>query len=180
MWPGFITAICQYESSVMLCAEISHKILRSDTVLDAMYEMADKGTGFQYEAAKTFIGEIVLTTYNNKTYRVDDIDWEKNPTFKFKKGDVEMDLVTYYREQYNIEIKDLQQPLLVSMPKARDQKRGQTGPILLIPELSRLTGEYNMGPQFMDEFMPHVKHMHEPFLRVSIMTKYEGYVLIIW
>ena len=44
-------------------------------------------------------------------------------------------------QQYNLDIKDMQQPLLVSMPKKADQKRGQTDPILLVPELCRLTGE---------------------------------------
>ena len=149
-----------------------------------------------------------FSRYNNKTYRIDDVDWEKNPTYKFKKGEEEMDLVTYYQnvsspigelcrgnwrnklkitrmfktivtypiylymyllmfvvhemsnlsptvyrfndnqfstylisQQYNIKITDMQQPLLVSMPKARDVKRGQTDPILLVPELCRLTGE---------------------------------------
>ena len=28
------------------------------------------------------IGAIVITKYNNKTYRVDDINWDGNPTSK--------------------------------------------------------------------------------------------------
>jgi aubergine-like protein len=32
---------------------------------------------------KTLIGVIVLTRYNNKTYRVDDIDWDQSPRSTF-------------------------------------------------------------------------------------------------
>ena len=32
-------------------------------------------------------GEIILTRYNNKTYRGDDIDWDKHPCDSFTKGD---------------------------------------------------------------------------------------------
>ena len=27
LWPGFLTSILQYERKVMLCAEVSHKVL---------------------------------------------------------------------------------------------------------------------------------------------------------
>jgi len=37
--------------------------------------------------------------YNNKTYRVDDIDWEKNPDDKFKTFDgSEISFVDYYKK----------------------------------------------------------------------------------
>lgn len=43
-------------------------------------------------------------------------------------------------QQYQINIQDARQPLLVILPTARDKRRGQTTHILLIPELSILTG----------------------------------------
>ena len=46
----------------------------------------------------------------------------------------------YYKTQYKIDIKDREQPLLVSNPKKRDERAGQTGPILLVPELCNLSG----------------------------------------
>lgn len=61
--PGFATSILQYEENVMLVADVAHKILRNDTVLDIMYELYDrKGpTYFHAEAAKTLVGQIVMT-----------------------------------------------------------------------------------------------------------------------
>ena len=45
-----------------------------------------------------------------------------------------------YKQAYNIEVQDMKQPLLLSMPKARDRRRGQEGPQCILPELCSLTG----------------------------------------
>ena len=44
---------------------------------------------FKDLATKEVIGISVFTRYNNKTYRVDDIAWDKNPTYEFEKGEAE-------------------------------------------------------------------------------------------
>ena len=46
----------------------------------------------------------------------------------------------YYTDKYNKSIRDPKQPLIVSMPKVRDQRGGVSGPIYLIPELCFMTG----------------------------------------
>ena len=60
-----------------------------------------------------------MSRYNNKTYRVDDIDWEKNPQSTFSTRNGEVSFVQYYENAYNKKITDMEQPLLVSMPKKR-------------------------------------------------------------
>ncbi|XP_038059144.1 piwi-like protein 1 [Patiria miniata] len=142
LWPGFITSILQYEEEVMLMADVSHKILRTDTVLDILANLfAAKKNRFQDEATRMLVGEIVLTSYNNKTYRVDDIEWEKNPMHTFAKYDgSQITYAQYYKEAYGRDITDMEQPLLISRPKKKDERRGMTGPIHLIPELCMLTG----------------------------------------
>lgn len=62
---------------------------------------------------KEIVGTSVLTRYNNKTYRIDDIAWDKTPKYVFSKDDRVMSLIDYYKSHWNIEIKDTQQPLLV-------------------------------------------------------------------
>ena len=37
IWPGYVTACAQYEGGLMLMTDVSHKVLRTDTVLDVMY-----------------------------------------------------------------------------------------------------------------------------------------------
>ena len=44
----------------MLCADISHKILRTDTVLDLFYSLKSD-PDFHNSATRSIVGEIVLT-----------------------------------------------------------------------------------------------------------------------
>ena len=53
---------------------------------------------FKEEAARKLIGAIVLTRYNNHTYRIDDIAWQKNPASTFQKADgSDMTFIEYYK-----------------------------------------------------------------------------------
>lgn len=63
--PGFVTAIARYETDTLLCADISHKIIRSDTLLDLMYELYQqaRGDSFYDDCVRKFVGSIVLTRY---------------------------------------------------------------------------------------------------------------------
>lgn len=144
LWPGFITSILQYDAGVLLCADVSHKILRQDTVWDFLDDLYRSRRGnFHENATKTLIGEIVLTRYNNKTYRIDDINWEANPSQTFKTRDgSDITFADYYKKHYDIKIEDKEQPMLVSRPSKREirARGGDESPILLVPELCTRTG----------------------------------------
>jgi aubergine-like protein len=66
--------------------EISHKILCTSSVLDKLAAIRGRmrGGNFQDAARKELIGSIIITKYNNKTYRIDDIDFSQNPSDEFK------------------------------------------------------------------------------------------------
>ncbi|KAG8455995.1 hypothetical protein GDO86_001978 [Hymenochirus boettgeri] len=144
IYPGFATSILQYENSIMLSIDVSHKVLRSETVLDFMYNMHKKVESHKFYDAcsKELIGQIVLTKYNNKTYRVDDIIWDFSTESTFKKADgTEISFAEYYRKQYNLEITDLNQPALSHNPKkSRGPQNVPKGPVFLMPEFCYLTG----------------------------------------
>ncbi|XP_075032847.1 piwi-like protein 1 [Mixophyes fleayi] len=144
IWPGFTTSILQYETSIMLCIDVSHKVLRSETVLDLMYNLHSKvgARNFHDACSKELIGQIVLTKYNNRTYRIDDINWDFTPEHTFKKSDgSEISFIDYYRTQYNKQITDLKQPAIIHNPKKIKGPAGiQPGPVFLIPEFCSLTG----------------------------------------
>ena len=36
IWPGYVTAINEYEGGLKLCIDSSHRVLRTDTVRDLM------------------------------------------------------------------------------------------------------------------------------------------------
>eukprot|EP00095_Tigriopus_kingsejongensis_P002312 maker-scaffold347_size200506-snap-gene-0.20 protein:Tk02312 transcript:maker-scaffold347_size200506-snap-gene-0.20-mRNA-1 annotation:"giwi protein" len=142
MWPGYRTSIRQHESEILLCTELCTKLMRTDTVLDQMMKRC-RGGPDKNAILKALLGKIVLTKFNNKTYRVDDVDFDNNPgmEFEMRNGDKKT-IANYYRERYGIVIRDLKQPLLVSMPKDRDRRRfGETPtPVKLVPELCHMTG----------------------------------------
>ena len=49
-------------------------------------------------------------------------------------------------QHHTIDVRDLNQPLLVSRPKKADIRRGMDGPILLLPELCTITGKVLFFP----------------------------------
>ncbi len=56
--------------------------------------------------------------YNNKTYKVDDILWDKHPSESFTTPEgTTITLADYYKQQYGKVIKDQNQPLLVNKGK---------------------------------------------------------------
>lgn len=143
LWPGYVTSIRQFENNILMCAEITHKVMRTDTVFDFLNECTRQygGTDWRNAFVQGILGQVVLTDYNNKTYRVDDVDFDKSPSTTFEgKNKESTSFVNYYKERYNIRIRDLRQPLLVSRPTARDIRGGRDQHCLLIPELCRLTG----------------------------------------
>ncbi|KAK9522353.1 hypothetical protein VZT92_018825 [Zoarces viviparus] len=143
IWPGYTSTILHYETSIMLCTDVSHKVLRSETVLDFMANMRQKvgNQRFPELCAKELVGLIVLTKYNNKTYRIDDIAWDHTPNNTFTRADKDISFKDYYKTQYNLDIADVNQVLLVSHVKKMGPSGGPPpGPAMLIPELCFLTG----------------------------------------
>lgn len=65
IWPGFKTSILQYEDQILLNLDISHKVLRTDSVLDTLYLIYNNcGKDFNRLkdlATKQLVGEIVMT-----------------------------------------------------------------------------------------------------------------------
>ena len=141
LWPGYITTLRQHEEKLLLCVEVTHKVLRQDSCLDIIRSTTDK-----QRIADELVGNVVITLYNKKTYIVDDIDWDRNPDTTFQKKDgTEISFYRYYKDRYPNLIDasfDRKQPLLVSMPSKQDYHRGDAEPqsVLLVPQLCNMTG----------------------------------------
>lgn len=73
---------------------------------------------------REMIGTTVLTDYNNKTYRVDDVDWKSSPDSSFETKNGPVTFVDYYLKSYQINIKDRKQPMLISKANARGLRSG--------------------------------------------------------
>lgn len=141
LWPGYKTSIRQHEKDILMCVEVTHKVLRMKTANDVLAECYRANSSYYKEDfMKEMIGCIVITKYNNKTYRIDDIDWNSNPSHKFSFRGEEITYAEYMERKYQITIRDMKQPLLVSKAKARDVRAGMCEIINLIPEVCYLTG----------------------------------------
>jgi len=73
IWPGYATAIRQYERSLLLCCDFAHKVIREETVLEILRECEQDSTRgrieYQAMAKKRIVGITVISSYNNKNYR---------------------------------------------------------------------------------------------------------------
>lgn len=38
LWPGYLTSIRQHENGILMCAEITYKVMRHQTLLDILNE----------------------------------------------------------------------------------------------------------------------------------------------
>ncbi|XP_050839006.1 piwi-like protein 2 isoform X2 [Serinus canaria] len=144
IWPGYAVSIRRKDGGLFLMVDAIHKIIRSESVLSVMQTIHSQSQRtFQDECTKQLVGSVVMTRYNNRTYRVDDIDWDKTPkdTFTLASGQ-EITFVEYYSKTHGITIRELDQPLLVHKPKEKQTPEGrrQLQMVLLVPELTFLTG----------------------------------------
>ncbi|KAL9874563.1 argonaute 3 isoform 1-T1 [Glossina fuscipes fuscipes] len=143
VWPGYVTAVDEYQGGLLLCCDVSHRLLCQKTVYETLFEIYKSNPNKVQEMAKrALLGSVIITRYNNKTYRIDDICFDKSPLSTFTiKGSV-LNFFDYYKENYNIAIKDKNQPLLICIKKQRKSQSPQIEDLVLclIPELCYLTG----------------------------------------
>ncbi len=142
VWPGYVTAVDFYEGGLLLQIDVSHRVLRTETVRDFLVSLNKQGRDVRSEAEKALLGASVLTRYNNKSYKVDEIDFEATPrsTFMDASGS-QVSYVDYYKRQYDIDIMDLNQPLLVNRPRKTAVSEQEVEKLIcLVPELCMMTG----------------------------------------
>ena len=172
LWPGFNTSIHSVMKGASLCADLAHKIIRTDTVLDMMNKEWDRSRDSataERNIAKILEGQVVLTRYNNRTYRVDEIDWDLTPMSCFDRKGKQCTFVQYYKSTYQLGIRDLKQPLLKNIDRRSQQE------VLLVPELCYLTGltdEMRKDFRLMADLATHTRV--EPSKRFKELADFSG------
>ncbi|XP_035903682.1 protein aubergine-like [Anopheles stephensi] len=141
LYPGYVTSIRQHEQDILLCVDVTHRVLRTDTCYKMLQTVQRQPGSFRDNFRKQVLGAQVMSVYNQKMYKICDVDFNVSPSSSFSTKDgSSITFMDYYKKQYNITIRDPKQPMLVSMPSERMARIGITSPILLVPELCRLTG----------------------------------------
>jgi len=62
LWPGYQTSIRQHESDILLCTEIAHKVMRTDTLYNILSEAIRDSDDYQTAFKREIIGELILGT----------------------------------------------------------------------------------------------------------------------
>lgn len=145
IWPGYVTTVSECTGGLMLCLDVAHRLLRTQTVLEYMAEvMQTQRDRAKDTISKALIGSVVMTQYNNRSYVVHDICWDVTPQSAFNTATGEIRYMDYYKKQYDINIKDIHQPMLLNRKTVRkNDKQGQDREeqiVGLVPELCFMTG----------------------------------------
>lgn len=141
VWPGSISKIVELDGGLLLCCEITHRVMRTSTALQVLQDLyRSNSSKFVENAKKQLVGCVVLTRYNNKPYRIDDIAFNMTPDSMFTKSDGSMiSYVQYFRDTWNETVTDMRQPILINSVKPRKGET-ETRNISLIPEFCFMTG----------------------------------------
>ena len=151
IWNGYSTAIAITENGLFLRINDKNKLITGKTVLDKMFEFEQIYKNMRSEECireitEYFKGKTVIAGYgNHRAYRIGEISFDrniKNTSFLIEKeGKLrQINIRDYYNQQYNISIKNENQPILIeAIPR---KKREDENKIIryLIPELCFLTG----------------------------------------
>lgn len=176
LWPGFQNSIRQMELGLLLNVESMWKLTQTDTVYVIMTNIRRQNPqNYQQAINEALKDAMVVTTYGGsgkaRMYKIDHVDFNTTPMSSFPTKSGTEVYVNYYKNKYGVTIKDQGQAMLVSLPKMRDLRRGQTGNIVLVPELCYpcgLTEKIRSNMALMREIGG---HMHPtPGKRVEIMT----------
>jgi len=149
LFPGFKAAIKSHEEVVLLNLDPRTKVVRTEDMNSYMKDLKNNIRFGSDQEKKNKVeekikGSVIITRYNNKTYKIDKINWELNPrsTFPTKAG--QLTYVQYFKDKYKLSITDMSQPLLLAAPDKRkfhQLKEGEELPdIYLVPELCNPTG----------------------------------------
>ena len=168
IYKGFITSAHITESGLYMLINNKNKYISGKTALKKMFEIRSKLREKNMTNREIF-DEInnyfyshrtVLTGYGSiKTYKIKIVNFDRNPkNTNISVKDVNgvkksISIINYYKSQYNIDIKDLNQPLLEAednnktknqklLPsnKSNNNENDGDNKIYLVPELVYITG----------------------------------------
>lgn len=113
--------------------------MRNETIYDILRQCG-RDDDFQSRFENEVLGLVVLTDYNNKTYKITDIDFNASPSDTFETKNGPITFIQYYKDKYGIVIRNPTQPMLITRSTDRQRRGGEDETISLIPELCRPTG----------------------------------------
>ena len=142
MWPGYYHNLIQRKCGTLMNIKSLHQVIRTENLLEKLLIIrelsVDQNLDYQEEIRKMFKGVKVVTKYNNKTYLVEDIDFDINTesTFQINHGDegFQVSFYDYFTKRYREEITQKKQPMILAKTDHGSDN------VHLVPELCYLVG----------------------------------------
>lgn len=135
------------ESKILMNMDAVHKLMQSKSVLQIMTDMKKNNHGNLAENIKmALINKLIITSYNNRCYRIEDIDFQITPMSTFLRDTTQVTYFDYFKQKYNYVLADKKQPMILVQPnnamRRRDDHSGgdKLNAIFVPPELCRLAG----------------------------------------
>ena len=146
MLRGYSTSANMFdENRMMMNLEPCHKIVQLGNVLQMMSQISRNNPTNVQESIRSELREkLVVTGYNKRCYKIDDVDFDSNPTSSFKTKDGrEITFIDYFRTAHRTNIQVTTQALLVAVPNNQRRRDETDIQIKLIPELCNIAGLTN-------------------------------------
>jgi aubergine-like protein len=143
MYRAYFNTMKTIGGQIYLNLNPSVKFFQQESILKEMQKLRD-----ERRVREELTGRTVMTLYNNRVYKIDEIDFSKNPRHTFfcdmHNKNKEMSYADYIFENYKCKIGVEDQPMI----KHHNIRTGQD--IFLIPEFCVLTGitEQQKGKNF--------------------------------
>ena len=182
IWHGYSTAVCITESGLFLRINDKNKLITGKTAYEKMLEIAKNNGGnlrdenTRREIAEYFRGKTVIAQYGTyRAYKIGEVtmDQDVNNTKLYVNMDGKNSNITikqYYKNQYNISIKNEDQPLLIEeLRKRHNADNSEIRIRYLIPELVYLTGQDDLDEKERSDILE--KSKPQPTKKVELMEK---------
>ena len=160
IYKGFYTAAQITTSGLYLLVLNMNKYISGKTLYEKILQIKDENRRESEREINQLIEEYiedhktVLTTYGSlRAYRIEKIEFDKTPlntnfNFRTPEGMKTINIYNYYKQQYKIDIKDKNQPLLIAERKINgrhllpneENDNPNNKVIYLVPELVLITG----------------------------------------
>ena len=184
IWHGYSTAVCITEAGLFLRINDKNKLITGKTAYDKMIEIANKNGGnlidenTRREIAEYFRGKTVIAQYGTyRAYKIGEVTMDQNvnnTSLNMRTRDGKNAYVTikqYYKNQYNIDIKHEDQPLLIEELRKINinNENSEIRIRYLIPELVYLTGNDDLDEKERSDILE--KSKPNPSKKVELMEK---------
>ena len=187
IWHGYSTAVCMTEAGLFLRINDKNKLITGKTAYEKMLEIAKSNGGHlsdetnRREITEYFRGKTVIAQYGTyRAYRIGEVTLDQNVNntsinIKGKDGNsANITIKQYYKMQYNIDIKNEGQPLLIEELRKRNLNEDEVRIRYLVPELVYLTGQDDLDEKERSDIIE--KSKPNPTKKVQLLEKGFNYL----